>query len=63
MRPLTMSCRNAHRSRETIREKCVDALCLKIGEAGETLHIEEAALAVIYACEASITADLAFRVG
>lgn len=50
-----------HHPGETIREDCVEALGLTIGEAAAHLQIEETALAAICACEAPITADLAVR--
>ena len=52
---------NPHHPGETIREDCVEALGLTIGEAAAHLQIEEAALAAVCACEAPITADLAIR--
>ena len=56
-----MSPSNPHHPGETIREDCVEALGLTIGEAAAHLQIEEAALAAVCACKAPITADLAIR--
>lgn len=56
-----MSRKNPHHPGETVREDCIEALGITIGEAAVHLQIEEAALVAVCICEAPITADLAIR--